>query len=89
MDNDTIFAYYKEEYLPGRCVDILGEFLSFHKNLDSYEDFLRVIFRLNLDFIEKYLLVSYQEAFLWRLYILFLSSDEVQQYRNLWKIQKW
>jgi hypothetical protein len=24
-----------------------------------------------------------------RLYILFLKSDAVQQYRDLWKIQEW
>lgn len=89
MDNDSIFLYYKEEYFPGRCIDILGEFLRFHKNLDSYEDFIWVFFRLNLDFMEKYLLVSYKEAFVWRLYILFLSNDEIQQYRNLWEVQKW
>lgn len=89
MDEDSIFLYYKEEYLPWRCIDILGEFLRLHKNLNSYEDFLNIFFRLELSFIEKYLLLSYKESFLGRFYILFLMEDEVQQYRNLWQVQKW
>lgn len=89
MDDDTIWMYYKEEYLPGRIIDILWEFLRFHKDIESYEDFLRVFFRLEHHFIEEYLLFSYKETFTWRLYILFLADDEIQQYRNLWKVQKW
>lgn len=89
MDKDSIFMYYKNEYFPWRCIDILGELLRYHKDVTSYENFIRVFMRLELDFIEKYLLVSYKEAFIGRLYILFLGSDEVQHYRNLWKIQGW
>lgn len=89
MDNDTIFMYYIDEYSEGRFHDILMDMVSHKKDIDSYKDFIRAFFRLQFDFIEDYLLLSYKEALVGRLYILFLKSDAVQQYRDLWKIQEW
>lgn len=89
MDNDTIFMYYIDEYSEWRFNDILSDLVSHKKEIDSYKNFIRAFFRLELDFIEDYLLISYHESFLGRLYILFLKSDAVQQYRNIWKIQEW
>ena len=89
MDNDTIFMYYIDEYSEWRFNDILTDMLSHGKDIDSYKDFIRSFFRLQLDFIEDYLLLSYKETFVGRLYILFLKSDAVQQYRDLWKVQRW
>ena len=89
MDNDTIFMYYIKEYSELRFVDILNDIISHNKDIDDYSDFIWSFFRLNLDFIENYLLLSYKEAFVWRLYILFLKSDAVQNYRAIWEIQRW
>ena len=89
MDNDTIFMYYIDEYSEGRFNDILIDMISHKKDLDSYKDFIRSFFRLELDFIEDYLLLSYKEAFVGRLYILFLKSDAVQNHRTIWEIQRW
>ena len=89
MDHDTIFMYYIKEYSEWRFNDILADLVAHWKDPDSYENFIRAFFRLELDFIEDYLLISYKESFIWRLYILFLQSDAIQQYRNVWEIQKW
>ena len=89
MDNDTIFMYYIDEYSEGRFNDILIDMISHKKDLDSYKDFIRSFFRLELDFIEDYLLLSYKEAFVGRLYILFLKSDAVQNHRTILEIQRW
>jgi len=89
MDNDTIRKYYQKEYTRGRFIDIATDLVTHKKDLRSYEDFIRAFFRLDLSFIENYLILSYKEAFVWRLYILFLKSDVYEQYRNFWKIQRW
>lgn len=89
MDQDTIFLYYIDEYSEGRFNDILYDLISHKKDIDQYTDFIWAFFRLQKDFIEDYLILSYKETFIGRLYILFLQSDAVQQYRNLWEIQKW
>lgn len=89
MDNDTIFMYYLKEYSESRFCDILGDLISHKKDIDDYSNFIRAFFRLELDFIENYLILSYKEAFVWRLYILFLKSDAVQNYRAIWEIQRW
>ena len=89
MDNDTIFLYYLKEYSETRFCEILWNLISYKKNIDKYEDFIRAFFKLELDFMEDYLLLSYKEGFVWRLYILFLKSDAVQNYRAIWEIQKW
>ncbi|MBO7695051.1 MAG: hypothetical protein J6T10_20725 [Methanobrevibacter sp.] len=75
--------YYIDEYSEGRFNDILIDMISHKKDLDSYKDFIRSFFRLELDFIEDYLLLSYKEAFVGRLYILFLKSDAVQNHRTI------
>jgi hypothetical protein len=89
MDQDTIFLYYIEEYSEWRFNDILTDLVSHKKEIDSYKNFIRAFFRIEMDFIEDYLLLSYKESFLGRLYILFLKSDAVQNYRTIWKIQEW
>ena len=89
MDNDTIFMYYLKEYSESRFCDILSELISHGKDIEDYPNFIRAFFRLELDFIEDYLLLSYKEAFVWRLYILFLKSDAVQNYRTIWEVQRW
>ena len=86
MDNDTIFLYYIKEYSESRFYDILSELISNRKEIDDYANFIRAFFRIEKDFIEDYLLLSYKEAFVWRLYILFLKSDAVQNYRTIWEI---
>ena len=89
MDNDTIFMYYLKEYSEWRFCDILGELVSHGKDIENYQNFIRAFFRIEKDFIEDYLLLSYKEAFVWRLYILFLKSDAVQNHRAIWEIQRW
>ena len=89
MDNDTIFMYYLKEYSEWRFCDILRELVSHWKDIENYQNFIRAFFRIEKDFIEDYLLLSYKEAFVWRLYILFLQSDAVQNYRTIWEIQRW
>jgi transcription elongation factor GreA-like protein len=89
IDNDTIRKYYQKEYIRGRFIDIATDLVTHKKDLKSYEDFIRAFFRLDLTFIENYLILSYKETFVWRLYILFLKSDVYEQYRNFWKIQRW
>lgn len=88
MDNDTIFLYYLKEYSESRFCDILSELISHGKKIEDYQNFIRAFFKIEKDFIEDYLLLSYKEAFVWRLYILFLKSDAVQNYRAIWKIQR-
>ena len=88
MDNDTIFMYYLKEYSESRFCDILNELISHRKEIENYQNFIRAFFRIEKDFIEDYLLLSYKEAFVWRLYILFLKSDAVQNYRAIWEIQR-
>ena len=88
MDNDTIFMYYLKEYSEWRFCDILGELVSHGKDIENYQNFIWAFFRIKKDFIEDYLLLSYKEAFVWRLYILFLKSDAVQNYRTIWEIQR-
>ena len=89
MDNDTIFLYYLKEYSESRFCDILWELISHKKEIEDYQNFIRAFFRIEKDFIEDYLLISYKEAFVGRLYILFLNSDAVQNHRAIWKIQRW
>lgn len=89
MEDDTIRIYYQKEYFPWRCIDLIERFLRFKKDINSYEDFVNIFMGIDLDFIEKYLLISYKETFLARLYFIFYCSEDVQQYRNFWKIQKW
>lgn len=89
MDQDTIFMYYINEYSESRFCDILNDMISHKKDIDNYTDFLWAFFRLELDFIENYLVISYKETFIWRFYILFLKSDAVQNYRAIREIQRW
>lgn len=89
MDQDTIFMYYINEYSEVRFCDILNDMITYKKDIDNYNDFLWSFFRLELDFIENYLVLSYKETFIGRFYILFLKSDAVQNYRAIWEIQRW
>jgi hypothetical protein len=83
MDNDTIRKYYQKEFTRGRFIDIAMDITSHKRDLKSYEDFIRAFFRLDLNHMEDYLLLSYKESFVGRLYILFLKSDVIDQYRFL------
>ena len=64
MDQDTIFMYYINEYSESRFCDILNDMISHKKDIDNYTDFLWAFFRLELDFIENYLVISYKETFI-------------------------
>lgn len=86
MDNDIVRKYYQKELARWRFIDIGVEITTHKRDLKSYEDFIRAFFRLDLNHMEDYLLLSYKESFIGRLYILFLKSDVIDQYRSLWKI---
>lgn len=86
MDNDVVRNYYQKDFARWRFIDIATDLATHKKDLKSYKDFIRAFFRLDLNHMEDYLLLSYKESFIGRLYILFLKSDVIDQYRSLWKI---